>query len=198
MSNEVTPHVSVNRILGKLRRDFGSLENINESDVIEWTAEALQAIGAITLYEEAVAFIEVKNHQCELPNGLHAIIQLARNICFDDKKECGLCPSDVIAAMEEPVEEGAAIPVAIDCNGQPIDAYDLAYYRPYFDLRSESGYYSSSYLFNNCFSTIRLTNHSFFNSIVCTHPNQAKLYIVDIQTTQTHLIDINKVHVNIE
>ncbi len=178
MSNEVTPYVSVNRILGKLRRDFGSLENVNESDVIEWAAEALQAIGAITLYEEAVAFIEVKDHQCQLPNGLHAIIQIARNICWDDKKQCGLCPSDVIAAADATATSDipADIPVAIDCNGMPIDGYDLAYYRPYFDLRSESGYYSSSYLFNNCFSTVRLSNHSFFNSIVCNHPEQAKLY----------------------
>jgi len=176
MSNEVTPYVSINRILGKLRRDFGSLENINESDVIEWTAEALQAIGAITIYEEAVAFIEVRNHQCELPNGLHAIIQLARNTCFDDVKKCGLCPSEIIIATEEVSETNAPIPVPIDCNGKPIQDYELAYYRPYFDLRDETGYYASSYLYNNCFSTIRLSNHSFFNSIVCSNPEQDKLY----------------------
>lgn len=179
MSNEVTPYVSVNRILGKLRRDFGSLENINESDVIEWTAEALEAIGAITLYEEAVAFIEVRNHQASLPNGLHAIVQVARNICWDDIKECGLCPSDVLNLAEEVSSLAplpAAIPVPIDCDGKPLQEYDLAYYRPYFDMRDEVGYYSSSYLYNNCFSVVRLSNHTFFNSLVCSFPDQDKLY----------------------
>ncbi len=179
MSNEVTPYVSVNRILGKLRRDFGSLENINESDVIEWTAEALEAIGAITLYEEAVAFIEVRNHQASLPNGLHAIVQVARNICWDDIRECGLCPSDVLNLAEEVSSLAplpAAIPVPIDCDGKPLQEYDLAYYRPYFDMRDEVGYYSSSYLYNNCFSVVRLSNHTFFNSLVCSFPDQDKLY----------------------
>lgn len=179
MSNEVTPYVSINRILGKLRRDFGSLENVNESDVIEWSAEALQAIGAITLYEEAVAFIEVRNHQAELPNGLHAIIQIARNICWDDIKQCGLCPSDVLNLSEEVSSLAllpAHIPVPIDCDGKPLQEYDLAYYRPYFDMRDEVGYYASSYLYNNCFSVIRLSNHTFFNSLVCSNPDQDKLY----------------------
>ncbi len=174
MSNEVTPYVSVNRILGKLRRDYGSLESINESDVIEWTAEALQAIGAITLYEEAVAFIEVSNHQASLPNGLHAIVQMARNTCWDDIKQCGLCPSDIITAAEV-VEESTPLPVPIDCNGKPIQEYELAYYRPYFDLRDETGYYTSSYLYNNCFTPIRLSNHSFFNTIVCS-PTEDAIY----------------------
>ena len=175
MSNEVTPYVSINRILSKIRRDFGSLESISESDVIEWSAEALQAIGAITLYEEAVAFIEVSNHQASLPNGLHAIVQMARNICWDEIKQCGLCPSDIVATTEETVNESPA-PVPIDCNGKPINDYELAYYRPYFDMRDETGYYASSYIYNNCFSIIRLANHTFFNSLVCSHPDQEKLY----------------------
>jgi hypothetical protein len=175
MSNEVTPYVSVNKILAKLRRDLGSTQEINESDAIEWAAEALQAIGAITLYEEAVALIEVENHQAYLPNGLHAIVQIANNLCWDDVKKCGLCPSDIISIVEES-ESDVPIPVALDCNGQPINAYELAYYRPFFDLRDETGYFTSSYLFNNCFSVVRLANHSFFNSLVCKFDEQEKLY----------------------
>lgn len=179
MSAEVTQYVSIYKILSKLRRDLGFTQGINESDVIEWSAEALEAIGAITLYEEAVAFIEVSNHQAALPNGLHAIVQIARNTCWDDAKQCGVCPSDVIATSTVTDPLGTpkpSIPVALNCEGEPINEYELAYYRPYFDMRDETGYYTSSYLFNNCWSIIRLSNHSFFNSLVCSNPNQEKLY----------------------
>jgi hypothetical protein len=180
MSNEVTPYVSINRILGKLRRDYGTVQNISESDMIEWAAEALEAIGAITLYEEAVAFIEVRNHQAELPNGLHAIVQIARNTCWDDITSCGACPSDVIQSAIESNQTTSQntnpIPVALNCDGEPINEYELAYYRPYYDMRNETGYYSNSYLFNNCFSVVRLSNHTFFNSLVCQHPEGEKLY----------------------
>ena len=61
-------YVSADRIIAKLYRDLG-LEELNETDIIEQIGEALEAIGAITLYEEAVAFIEIENHQADLPNG---------------------------------------------------------------------------------------------------------------------------------
>ena len=175
MSGEVSSFVSINRILSKLRRDFGSLQSISESDVIEWSAEALQAIRAITLYEEAVAFIEIKDHQASLPNGLHAIVQIARNVCWNDDNKCGVCPSEVVSVAT--VEgENQILPVPLSCDGQPIQDYDLAYYRPYFDMRDEVGYYSSTYLYNNCFSVVRLANHTFFNSLVCNVADQDKLY----------------------
>ncbi len=59
------PYTSIDRIFNKLERDFGS--EFNEGDVIEWTGEALEAIGAVKQYEEAVAYIKVVNHQISLP-----------------------------------------------------------------------------------------------------------------------------------
>ena len=75
---KIFKYTTLDRILSKLYRDLG-LEEISEMDVIEWTGEALEHIGHVSMYEEAVAFIEVKNHQVELPNGLHQIIQVAKN-----------------------------------------------------------------------------------------------------------------------
>ena len=57
-------YTTLDRIIAKLYRDLG-LEEISETDIVEWSGEALEAIGAITLYEEAVAFIEIENHQAD-------------------------------------------------------------------------------------------------------------------------------------
>ena len=74
-------YVSIYRILDKLRRDL-RMDELSVSDVIEWSAEALEAIGAVTQYEDAIAFIEIKNYTCCIPNGTYQIKQVARNNCF--------------------------------------------------------------------------------------------------------------------
>lgn len=148
------------------------MESIAESDVIEWTGEALQAIGSVTLYDEVVCFVEVKNFQCDVPVGLHSIIQIARNHCFTGSVDTGICAKDVVeSTTEETTEEGADTPVALDCNGTPINGYELAYYRPYFDLKYEYQGWCNSYPYRTCFNPVRLATTSFFDSIACTETN---------------------------
>lgn len=179
-----TKYTSIDRIFAKLSRDL-PIDNINESDVIEWSGEALEAIGAVTLYEDAVAFIEVKNHQCSLPSGLHSITQIAKNNCFTEcikeDNTVNLCPAQVVENIVEEVTEESncaclaeqscsqckkADYVILDCEGKPITGYDIAYYRPYFDLQYEYYNWNSSKMYRTCYSPIRLTNHTFFNSLV--------------------------------
>jgi len=50
---------SIDRVFSKLARDTG--EAFDEAEVIEWTGEALDAIGSVRMLEEALAFIEVTN-----------------------------------------------------------------------------------------------------------------------------------------
>jgi hypothetical protein len=71
-------YTSIKAILSKVRRDY--TDSIDEADVIEWVGEALDAIHIRNNYEEAVAFIEVKNYEVLIPNGLANIIQIARNL----------------------------------------------------------------------------------------------------------------------
>ncbi len=157
-------YVSIDRILDKLRRDL-AMDDVNETDVIEWSGEALEAIGAVTQYEQAVSFIEVSNYSASLPNGLTNIIQLARNYCWTGSDS--LCPLQVQESIDEVTPEELPIGIAIDCNGSPLQDYELAYYRPYFDLQAEYGYWSTSNLYGSCFNPIRLTQHSFFDTLVC-------------------------------
>jgi len=166
-------YTTLDRVLSKIYRDLG-LEEISETDVVEWSGEALELIGAITLYEEAVAFIEIENHHGVLPNGLHSIIQVARNNRWV-KKEKEVCPANVILdCTEEEIKQpnnkcgcNKDFPVLLDCNGTPIVEYDTAYYRPYFDLQYEYYGWTSSNLYKQEYTPVRLANHTFFKSVVC-------------------------------
>jgi len=169
-------YTSVNRILSKLRRDLG-ISGISETDVIEWIGEALEGIGAVKAYEESVHFVEVKNHQAALPKNLHAIIQIAKNNCWSKQETKSLmCPAKVTEEVSSSDSDSPDTPVRLDCDGVPIDAYELAYYRPYFDLVYEYQGWCNTSLYETCFIPIRLSNHSFFNSIVCTENDTEGLY----------------------
>lgn len=149
--------ISVYQLLSKFRRDSGF--NVEESDFIEWVGEALQAIGTAQSLEECVALIDVKNHECLIPSGLNYIVQIAINNCK------GVTPVQVVESVQSDNEAGQ--PVPLDCDGSPLTDYDLAYYRPYFDLIYEYQGWTSAPIYNQCFTPVRLADHSFFNSIVC-------------------------------
>jgi hypothetical protein len=169
-------YVGLERVISKVYRDLG-VEEISETDLVEWSGEALELIGAITLYEESVAIVEVENHQAKLPHGLHAIIQVARNNKWE-KSNKKICPADIIYDCEiteetninecKPNTDG----VPIDCKGTPITGYEIAYYRPYFDLRYEYIDWCSCSMYKQNFTPVRLANHTFFNSIVCAEDTQ--------------------------
>lgn len=169
-------YVSIDRIFSKLIRD--ATDQFNEGDVIEWCGEALEFIQAVRSYEEAVAFIEVRNHQCALPSGLHAIIQVARNHCWKGTADDTLCPQLLISeATKNPLDTpSASIPVALDCNGEPINAFDLAYYRPFFDLKFEHDLWCGHPRYTKCFAPVRLATSTFFNNLVCREVNHDRIY----------------------
>jgi hypothetical protein len=168
-----TVFVTVDRVFSKVIRDFG-LKGINEIEVIEWIGEAMQKMNIRSSYEEAVSFIEVSSYQCEMPLGLQAVIQIARNNCFSSVER--LCPSQVIESISSTTEQAPQDPVPIDCQGTPLEAFDLAYYRPYYDLTYEYSMWMQSSIYSSCFSPVRLKTNSFFNSIVCTEQNSESLY----------------------
>jgi hypothetical protein len=161
--------VSIDRIFSKIVRDLGET-SLNEGDIIEWVGEALEFIAATEHYEEAIAFIEVKEHQCKLPTYLHQVVQIARNNCWTGATDA-LCPK---TTTEEATEDTASVPVALDCYGQPINDFDLAYYRPYFDLKWEHSFWYGAGSYKNCYTPVRLKNHVFFDSLVC--PENDNLY----------------------
>lgn len=135
-------YTSIDRVFNKLYRDL-PLDNISEDDVIEWIGEALGFFGSASLSEEAIAFREVTNHQCKLPTGWKDIEQIALNT--EDKiGDNNFCPKSVAEELTiEPL--GPALPVILDCKGQPTQDMEVAYYRPFFDYKYDYFDFFSSY-----------------------------------------------------
>lgn len=158
-----TKYTSISRIFAKLYRDL-PLDNIDEDDVIEWAGEALEAINSVSVDEEAIYFAEVKDHQCKLPSGLQTIIQVALNHC-DNVGNDAFCPKAV--AEEIAVEPlGPALPVILDCKGQPAQDYEVAYYRPFFDLQHEYlGWINSAHY--QKYTPIRLATGTGLDGLIC-------------------------------
>lgn len=168
-------YVTVDNILAKYNRDFRNLD-ISESDAIEWIGEALGFMKIASASEEAIAFLEVKNYQAALPNGLHYVIQIARNTLYEPQ-EPNVCPSDVVEAMTETTtEECQDCLVTVDCKGQIIGDHEVAYYRPYFDLQGEYYGWKNSAYYKEEWEVVRLSNHSFFNTLVCQDPSDSEIY----------------------
>lgn len=152
-------YTSIDRIFAKFARDISA--NFDEGDLIEWTGEALEFIGSVKLYEEAVAIIEVKNHQFALPNGIHQIQQIARDTRWKGPDQDPLCPAKVILSLPYSQDPPPSLPVVMDCYGSPMSDYDLAYYRPYYDLKAEHLGWHASDTYRQRFTPIRLATSSF-------------------------------------
>lgn len=150
--------VSIDTLLSKVKRDGLT---VDEATAVEWIAEALDFIGVVTQYEQAVAFIEVKDYQAPIPQGLTHVTQLARNNCFVKEESC---PAQIVEELSEDTVQNF---VPIDCNGTPVAEYEMAFYRPFANLIYEYEGWSNSGYYTRCFSPIRLSHHTFFNTIVC-------------------------------
>jgi hypothetical protein len=154
-------YTTVDRIFSKLDREL-KRDNVSEIDVVEMIGEALEFIGVSLIYEPAVAFIQVIGHQCEMPKHLQTIIQIARNNAYSPVVASEVVTTASVISTGEP-----DVPVALDYNGTPINEYELAYYRPYFDLIGE---YEVSSVTSSCgkqFTPVRLATSTFFNTLVC-------------------------------
>jgi hypothetical protein len=174
-------YVTVDTILSKYLRDFRGVE-LNEDEAIEWIGEALGFMQMSSASEEGIAFLEVKNFQAALPNGLHYIIQIAKNNAWSPT-DVASCTPQIIAEELVPISSPDSCCgswtddlVAVDCQGDLIGDQEIAYYRPYFDLQYEYLGWVHSKAFRTKFTPVRLANHTFFNTLVCQTEENAGLY----------------------
>lgn len=170
---------TVDRVLAKFHRDLKGTD-FNESDLIEWIGEALDFLKVPQVQEEAVAFIEVKDYHADLPKCFHMILQIARNNKWSQEKKEVVCSvlSDDDNKEEDCCKEchthpanKAGYPIPLDRDGKPITDYEVAYYRPFFDLQWEYNLWTNSNSYKQDYTPVRLSNNSFFNSIVCKEKN---------------------------
>lgn len=174
-------YTTVDRVLSKFHRDLRGAE-INESDAIEWIGEALGFLQVYQVQEEAVAFLEVKNYETIVPTYFNMVIQVAKKknwvkndpcvtpeLVGNYRKSCS-CNTTLEPSPKE--SECSDNPIYTDCQGNIIGPYERVYYRPYFDLQWEYNLWRDSEFFHKDFIPVRLSEHTFFNSIVCKEHNE--------------------------
>lgn len=162
-------YTSVDRIFAKLHRELRGT-TLHESDVIEWIGEALEFLQVRETQEQALAFIEVKDYEAVVPTGMQMVLQMARNNNF----EASGIPE--VGEVVEELEHESTDKVILDCNGQPIVDYEVAYYRPFFDLKYEYDPWCRSNLYYEQYTPIRLANHTLFKTLVCKEKGFEELY----------------------
>lgn len=169
--------VKIDSVLAKFKRDFKGLD-ITENDAIEWVGEALGFAKIPTACQEAVAFIEVKNYQADIPTGLHYVTQIARNRHWCEPDDSIGCVADTVTTLSTGNPD---CPINMeDCHGQLMCTdTEPVYYRPLLDLQYEYLGWANSNARNNNYTPVRLANHSFFNTLVCKEPNEDQLYCKD-------------------
>jgi hypothetical protein len=183
-----TGYISVDTIFAKVLRDLRGSTTIPENDVIEWIGEALGFLRVANVDEEAVCFLEVSNHRAQLPSGLKVIIQIARNNGWTPETTPISIIQNLIDACED-CEPCAETGIPFEADGSLPDDSNIAYYRPYFDLKYEyEGWTNSSYYRQN-YTPVRLSNNTFFKSIVAqeTDPRILDSYRKDKQDEYTIL-----------
>ena len=159
------------------------MDNFSESDVIEWTGEALEAIDAVTMLEECVEFSEVKNHMVELPKFTNSIVMIAEH----NGDYINTTPLNIIESLEEnsktcehktdcSCENVTQKYIPVDHTGYPIFDGDVYEWQPNINVQAEYINWSTCDVYKDKWTPVRLANHAFFNSIVCQEPDSDKLY----------------------
>lgn len=72
----ISGYISINVVLAKLYRDLGINEEIPFSSLVEWSAEALNLIGAYSQYEETSECLELEAGKAKLPCNFYKLVSI--------------------------------------------------------------------------------------------------------------------------
>jgi len=196
-------YVTIDRVFSRLNRDLKGTE-LNESDVIEWIGEALEFLEVPQILVEDVKFLKVKDYHVDMPENLHMITQIAKNIDapITKVKECKPCSQPEIHEEDCGCSLGEEQSTAFStiCNEEtPLDnlpdAYVLAFLNSQeaqelssqtfntldldwtYDIWTSSNYYKRNY------TPVRLATETFFNSLVCKEKDKSLYQTCDYEYT---------------
>ena len=157
---------TVDTIFSKFSRDLG--EPVNENDFIEWIGDALGFMKVKEINEEAITFLEVKDHQTDLPSGFKFVIQLAkdngRSTLDNNSFKCKEEEKNIIEEKNYSILHEEDL-----CNTDRCNFIDTI--EPNLCLRANYLYWTNSYFYRSRFIPIRLSNNTFFNSLVAKEKN---------------------------
>lgn len=72
-------YLNIKSVLADLYRDLG-IDEISESDAIEWAANALEHMGQASMSSLNTMLANVENYQCELPEWCIQVMEIARHL----------------------------------------------------------------------------------------------------------------------
>lgn len=159
--------VSSQRIISKLIRDTG-FTDISEPDMIEWIGEALGGINTTGIKDTKVLFATIENYQGKLPSNVEEILQVLRS-----NEDYRYSAMEVSAGCK--VEEfDKSVPELLEispcgCGTEPIPSKELPTWTHDFEVLDNYMQLKGRPTINvlEKFSTMRLSNSSFFSGIVC-------------------------------
>ncbi len=152
---------TIDRVISGIRRDLNNV-NINVMDIVEWAGEALDFLKIPASLENVVTFAEVKNYETNLPEYLHYILQIARDSNYTSLTNFTNYEEEVTVEVNNEVSAPCT-----DCQGNIIGDYDIAYYRPFFNLYLEHELWTNSKIYKRRYTPVRLAESVFFKSTVC-------------------------------
>lgn len=177
---------TIDRIFSKLSREINE-SDINESDIIEWVGEALDALKVYETQEQAVYFAEVKNFEVDLPKGFQMVLQVARNYNWkpEKKEDCYIKPEEIEEITEECIKQQKEeiLPCRKKmkcCNECDENSFtECPKYIPYFDMQWQYIPWTTSNHYKDNYIPVRLANNTLFNSIVCKEKTTYNAYCKD-------------------
>ena len=181
--------ISSYAIIGKLVRDFGERED--EGTLIEWIGEAIELIGVNESWcQKTTDLINLSNFQCRIPIHCRNIIQIVKNNSYSTPEL-----SDNNASINV-ISVTTDDPVPIDELGRPLTGYDVAWYRPYFDLVYEYQFWykSPGVRDQSKFGIVQKSGESFFDSQVYkeTADYQGSVYQYNLNNPEYAIIEAAK------
>src|SRR5690606_13552306 len=82
-----------------------------------------------------------------------------------DKDAC--VAKNIIEEVVTEEDSKVRYPVLTDCQGNLLGDYQVAYYRPFFDLKWEFQPWVGSTYYRTRFTPVRLADNTLFNTVVC-------------------------------
>ena len=148
----VYKYCSVRRVIAKVFSDFDLKEGDHRiSDMIEWSGEALEKIGAFPQFINKVTgkdgnpILVLENYQCKLPSDFHKLIQVAYSTSelgpfYSMRYATGNMEygSALNEALTEPYDDLAEGVSESDLVNLAMDLYDLTYLAALEKINNES------------------------------------------------------------
>lgn len=162
-------YTTVDRILAKLSREIKNLD-ISEDDLIEMIGEAMDFMRMYNTSEQAVVFIRVKDHIAKLPKGLQSILQVAMySGTLDPIKEPDAVCGEIIEEITEEATENRPEKrcCVIDECGTRVQIIETPPHWQWLFTKYDFPHWATHDYYKSSWTPIRLSNHTFFNSIVC-------------------------------